>query len=217
MCAAHLWRAATVLWTVMFTTPTIICCSAGSSGSRPTIRCGMRPCSARTGTGCSTAILPASSSSFLKPSEPQSPTGAMNIALLELVARTRDAIAGHPYQGDGIKRLDVLGNLTNKFMRTYTMQVEALARKRRKGEQNVTVKHVHIHSGAQAVVGVVNHRRRRGGRKNGAQAHEREPDKPAALTISERPSMRSADQERQALPVPGDQEGAMSIARRRSR
>ena len=41
-----------------------------------------------------------------------------NIALLELVARTRDAIAGHPYQGDGIKRLDVLGNLTNKFMRT---------------------------------------------------------------------------------------------------
>jgi hypothetical protein len=41
---------------------------------------------------------------------------------------------GHQYQlaeGDGIKRLDVLGNLTNKFMRTYTMQVEALVRKRR--------------------------------------------------------------------------------------
>jgi hypothetical protein len=50
-----------------------------------------------------------------------------NITLLELFARTRGAIAGHPYQGDGIKRLDVLGNLTNKFMRTYTMQVEALA------------------------------------------------------------------------------------------
>jgi hypothetical protein len=139
--------------------------------------------------------------------------------LCELVARTRGAIAGHPYQGDGIKRLDVLGSLTNKFMRTYTMQVEALARKRRKGgEQNVTVKHVHIHSGGQAVVGVVNHRARRGVRKNGAQAHEPEP---AALTISERPSerpsMRSTDQERQALPVPSDQEGAMSLARRRKR
>jgi hypothetical protein len=81
-----------------------------------------------------------------------------NLALLELVARTRDAIAGHRYQGDGIKRLDVLGNLTNKFMRTYTMQVEALARKRRKGEQNITVKHVHIHPGGQAVVGNVNQR-----------------------------------------------------------
>jgi hypothetical protein len=86
-----------------------------------------------------------------------------NLALLELVARTRDGIAGHSYQGDGIKRLDVLGNLTNRFMRTFCLQVEALARKRRKGgEQNVTVKHVHIHSGAQAVVGIVNHRRRGG-------------------------------------------------------
>jgi hypothetical protein len=81
-----------------------------------------------------------------------------NIALLELVARTRGAISGHLYQGNGIKRLDVLGNLTTKFMRTYTMQVEALARKRRKGEQNVTVRHVHIHAGGQAVVGNVNHR-----------------------------------------------------------
>jgi hypothetical protein len=59
-----------------------------------------------------------------------------NIVLLELVARTRGAVAGHRYEGSGIKRLDVLGNLTTKFMRTYTMQVEALARKRRKGEQN---------------------------------------------------------------------------------
>jgi hypothetical protein len=81
-----------------------------------------------------------------------------NVALLELVARTRCAIAGHPYQGNGIKRLDVLGNLTTKFMRTYTMQVEALARKRRKGKQNVTVRHVHVHAGGQAVVGNVNHR-----------------------------------------------------------
>src|SRR5258706_7762092 len=32
-----------------------------------------------------------------------------NITLLELVARTRGAIAGHLYQGNGIKRLDVLG------------------------------------------------------------------------------------------------------------
>jgi hypothetical protein len=140
-----------------------------------------------------------------------------NIALLELVARTRDAIAGHPYQGDGIKRLDVLGNLTNKFMRTYTMQVEALARKRRKGgEQNVTVKHVHVHSGAQAVVGVVNHRARRGVRRKDQQLHEHELSEPAALTVSDSSSMRCADQEREPLPVPSDQQGAMSPARRRT-
>src|SRR5262249_43777230 len=70
-----------------------------------------------------------------------------NIVLLELVARTRGSIARPRYEGDGIKRLDVLGNLTNKFMRTYTLQFEALARKRRKGEQNIRVKHVHVYDG----------------------------------------------------------------------
>jgi hypothetical protein len=88
-----------------------------------------------------------------------------NIVLLELVARTRGSIAGHRYEGDGIKRLDVLGNLTNKFMRTYTMQVEALARKRRKGEQNIRVEHVHVYAGGQAIVGKVSHRGGRGYRK----------------------------------------------------
>jgi hypothetical protein len=51
-----------------------------------------------------------------------------HIALLELVARTPGAIAGHIYQGNGIKRLDVLDNLPTEFIRTYTMQVEALAK-----------------------------------------------------------------------------------------
>ena len=88
-----------------------------------------------------------------------------NIVLLELVARTRGSIAGHRYEGNGIKRLDVLGNLTNKFMRTYTMQVEALARKRRKGEQNIKVKHVHVYSGGRPIVGNVSHRGGRGYRK----------------------------------------------------
>jgi hypothetical protein len=87
-----------------------------------------------------------------------------NIALLELVARTRGAVAGHRYEGNG-KRLDVLGNLTTKFMRTYTMQVEALARKRRKGQQNITVKHVHVYAGGQAVVGAISHRAGRGCRR----------------------------------------------------
>jgi hypothetical protein len=138
-----------------------------------------------------------------------------NIALLELVARTRAAIGGHVYQGsNGIKRLDVLGNLTTKFMRTYTMQVEALARKRRKGGQKVTVKHVHVHAGAQALVGNVSHRGGRGVTKNAQQAHELARPTRA---ISDGPSVRSADQEREALPVTGDEKGALSVARRRKR
>jgi hypothetical protein len=139
-----------------------------------------------------------------------------NIVLLELVARTRGSIANHKYEGDGIKRLDVLGNLTTKFMRTFTMQVEALERKRRKGDQNIRVKHVHVYAGGQAVVGNVNHRRGRGYRKNDQQAHERAQEKFTTPAISDRPTMRSADQERQALPVTSDEKGAVSLARRRN-
>jgi hypothetical protein len=140
-----------------------------------------------------------------------------NIVLLELVARTRGSIAGHRYEGNGIKRLDVLGNLTNRFMRTFTLQVEALARKRRKGDQNIRVKHVHVYSGGQAVVGNVNHGGGRGYRKIEQQGYEPEQEKPATPAISDSPAVRSADQERETLPVASDEKGAVSIARRRKR
>ena len=44
---------------------------------------------------------------------------------------------------------------TEKLMRVYAAQMEALQRYRGKGQQRMTVEHVHIHSGAQAVVGQV--------------------------------------------------------------
>ena len=43
----------------------------------------------------------------------------------------------------------------NKLSRTYATLLEALNRHRGKGQQKVTVEHVHVHSGGQAVVGVV--------------------------------------------------------------
>ena len=43
----------------------------------------------------------------------------------------------------------------NKLSRTYAMLLEALNRHRGKGQQKVTVEHVHVHAGGQAVVGVV--------------------------------------------------------------
>jgi hypothetical protein len=47
------------------------------------------------------------------------------------------------------------GNLAVKLLRTYTMQVEALQRYRGKGQQKVTVEHVHVHAGGQAIVGAI--------------------------------------------------------------
>jgi len=42
------------------------------------------------------------------------------------------------------------GNMATKMMRTFTMQVEALAKSRRGGEQ--VVRHVHVYEGGQAIV-----------------------------------------------------------------
>lgn len=46
-------------------------------------------------------------------------------------------------------------NQANKLSRTYATLLEALNRHRGKGQQKVTVEHVHVHSGGQAVVGNV--------------------------------------------------------------
>jgi hypothetical protein len=43
----------------------------------------------------------------------------------------------------------------NKLSRTYAVLLDALNRYRGKGQQKVTVEHVHVHSGGQAVVGMV--------------------------------------------------------------
>ena len=43
----------------------------------------------------------------------------------------------------------------NKRSRTHVLLVEALNRHRGKSQQKVTVKHVHVHSGGQAIVGNV--------------------------------------------------------------
>ena len=43
----------------------------------------------------------------------------------------------------------------NKLTRTYAAQMEALNRYRGKGQQKMTVEHVHINSGGQAIIGNV--------------------------------------------------------------
>jgi hypothetical protein len=46
-------------------------------------------------------------------------------------------------------------NQANKLSRTYATLLESLNRHRGKGQQKVTVEHVHVHAGRQAVVGMV--------------------------------------------------------------
>jgi hypothetical protein len=46
-------------------------------------------------------------------------------------------------------------NQASKLSRTYGVLLDALNRHRGKGQQKVTVEHIHVHSGGQAVVGMV--------------------------------------------------------------
>jgi len=46
-------------------------------------------------------------------------------------------------------------NQANKLGRTYAVLLDALNRHRGKGQQKVTVEHVHVHEGGQAIVGTV--------------------------------------------------------------
>jgi hypothetical protein len=97
----------------------------------------------------------------------------------------------------------------NKLSRTYAALLEALNRYRGKGQQKVTVEHVHVHSGGQAVVGVVE---TPGGGKR--TKSEEQPHAKQSAHAPE-PTMPSPDQGRNAVPVAGDDERPLPDARRR--
>ncbi|MBT4688816.1 MAG: hypothetical protein HOB72_12045, partial [Rhodospirillaceae bacterium] len=52
-------------------------------------------------------------------------------------------------------QVDAAQKALNKLARTFTAQMEALNRYRGKGQQKMTVEHVHVHEGGQAIVGNV--------------------------------------------------------------
>jgi hypothetical protein len=56
---------------------------------------------------------------------------------------------------ENIPQQDSAERAFNKLARTFAAQVEALQRYRGKGQQRVTVEHVHVHQGGQAIVGTV--------------------------------------------------------------
>ena len=81
-------------------------------------------------------------------------------------------------------------NQANKLARTYATLIEALNRHRGKGQQKVTVEHVHVHAGGQAVVGMVE----TPGGGDGAKSEEQ----PHAKQIAHAPHGRSSNEIRGA-------------------
>jgi hypothetical protein len=101
---------------------------------------------------------------------------------------------------DMVSQQDSNGNLAVKLLRTFVAQTEALQRYRGKGQQKVTVEHVHVHTGGQAIVGSVS--QSGGGRdsdENRGQPHA--PENAGAITFAPGTTLPSADEARDAMPV----------------
>ncbi len=101
---------------------------------------------------------------------------------------------------DMVSQQDSNGNLAVKLLRTFAAQTEALQRYRGKGQQKVTVEHVHVHTGGQAIVGSVS--QSGGGRdndENRGQPHA--PENAGAITFAPGTTLPSADEARDPMPV----------------
>ena len=96
----------------------------------------------------------------------------------------------------------------NKLSRTYAALLDALNRHRGKGQQKVTVEHVHVHSGGQAIVGTVERPPPTNSSRSENQHDARQ------ITHAPQPAMRSPNAEREPVPVARDAEWPMSDARR---
>jgi hypothetical protein len=94
----------------------------------------------------------------------------------------------------------------NKLSRTYATLLESLNRHRGKGAQKVTVEHVHVHAGGQAVVGNVE--------TPGGGDRVKTEGQPHALAHAPGAKMPSPDTPREPVPVACDEERPMSDARR---
>jgi hypothetical protein len=96
----------------------------------------------------------------------------------------------------------------NKLSRTYATLLEALNRHRGKGQQRVTVEHVHVHEGGQAIVGNVEN--------PGGGVTAKPGDQPHAKQLAYAPgtTMPGADTQREPLPITGNAERPLSDARR---
>jgi len=99
-------------------------------------------------------------------------------------------------------------NQANKLSRSFAILLDALNRHRGKGQQKVTVEHVHVHSGGQAVVGVLE----TAGARNAAQLEDQADAR--QITHAPQPSVRSEDKEREPVSIARDAERPLPDARR---
>jgi hypothetical protein len=87
--------------------------------------------------------------------EPKDQIEAMMAAQMAAIHSATMTLARRLSKVDNIPQQESASNALNKLARTYANQMEALKRYRTGGEQRVTVSHVTVQDGGQAIVGDV--------------------------------------------------------------
>ena len=131
--------------------------------------------------------------------EPRDQIEAMLAAQMAAVHNATMTFARRLAHVDIIPQQDSAQNAFNKLARTFAAQVEALKRYRSGGEQKMTVQHVHVAEGGQAIVGNVN------APTEGVGATEKVGGQPHALAYAPGVEMpRQVEAERAPVPSAGD-------------
>ncbi|MTH57878.1 hypothetical protein [Paracoccus litorisediminis] len=94
---------------------------------------------------------------FVDGMHPQDPAEVLLLTQMATIHQATMTLAHRLNRASVIPQQDAAERALNKLARTYAAQVEALKRYRSKGQQVVRVERVTVESGAQAVVGNVNH------------------------------------------------------------
>jgi hypothetical protein len=88
---------------------------------------------------------------------PKNELEAMTICQMAVTHALMMRSFGKLNRSNEIQQQDSNALTVARLTKAFTSQVDALAKLRRGGEQRVVVEHVHIHAGAQAIVGAVTH------------------------------------------------------------
>ena len=102
----------------------------------------------------------------IKGIEPRDQLETLLAAQMAAIHSATMALAKRLAQANSVQQQDSASNAFNKLARTFAAQMEALKRYRSSGEQTVTVQHVQVNDGGQAIVGNVGV-----AQKSGDQSH----------------------------------------------
>jgi hypothetical protein len=134
--------------------------------------------------------------------EPRDQIEAMLAAQMAAVHMASMTFARRLAHVENIPQQDSASNAFNKLARTFAAQMSALKEYRSKGEQKMTVQHVHVAEGGQAIVGNVN------APTEGVGVRKKSEDQPHALGYAPGVEMpRQIEAERAAVPSAGSARG----------